>query len=91
MPPISTAVPMLVRCLLYEVHKDVLKFTELQRTFLEITAHIESLLGGGLTDENFFAIVGGKLSRYKSYFFPSFLNQIQNFTLSREAEKRDYC
>jgi hypothetical protein len=35
----------------------------------------------------FFAIVGGKLSRYKSYFFLFFLNKIKNFALSREAEK----
>jgi len=35
------------------VHNDVLKFTDLQKTFLEITANIESLLGGGLTDEKF--------------------------------------
>jgi hypothetical protein len=90
-PPISTAVPMPVRCLLYEVHNDVLKFTELQKTFLDITANIESLLLDGLTDENFFAMVGGKLSRYKLYFFLLFLNQIQNFALKREAEKRDYC
>ena len=70
------------------MHIDVLKFTELQRTFLQITAYIESLLGGGLADENFFAIVGGKVSRYKSYFFLFFLNQIQNFALNREAKKK---